>query len=221
MVGTLQGRAYLEERSAFVWDPSSGLRALGQFAGEATFGEGITDRGVVTGVAGGGHVYFPGTPFRWTAAGGFESLEAFGTPEGINNAGAVVGSGPGPGWVRWDASGRVQPFSSAVYGSPLAISNSGHIVGFAPGGGPAQFFDPQTGLGQLPAFPGGFSALAYDINDLGHATGVADVPTPPSPSAARLAAFGRPHAQRSGATADRRRSDRTSATATASTTTTT
>jgi probable HAF family extracellular repeat protein len=176
VVGTLQGRAYLGERSAFVWDPSSGLRALGQLAGEGTFGGGINDRGVVTGVAGGSHVYFPGTPFRWTAAAGFETLEAFGTPEAINNAGTVVGSSPGPGWVRWDASGRVQPFNSAIYGSPQAINNSGQIVGFAPGGGPAQFFDPNAGLGQLPAFPGGFSALAYDINDLGHATGVADVP---------------------------------------------
>src|SRR5262245_49370862 len=68
VVGTVHGDLHL--RSAFVWDQSSGLLALGELGGEGTIGEGINDRGVVTGVAGGGHVYFPGTPFRWTAAGG-------------------------------------------------------------------------------------------------------------------------------------------------------
>jgi probable HAF family extracellular repeat protein len=178
VVGTLQGDVYRGEWSAFVWDPSSGLRALGDFAGEGTFGGGINDRGVVTGAAAGGHVYFGQTAFRWTSAGGFENLGPAGFPSGINNDSEVIGTATGPGWVLWDAGGQTQRFGSLpyIYGSPQAINNDGQIVGYAPGGGPAQLWDPQTGLGQLPAFPGGFSALAYDINDLGHASGVADVP---------------------------------------------
>jgi probable HAF family extracellular repeat protein len=178
VAGTLRGDIYREEWSAFVWDPSSGLRALGDFAGEGTFGQGINDRGVVTGAAAGGHVYFGQTAFRWTATGGFESLGGGGFPSDINDAGEVIGSTLGPGWVRWGASGQIQRFGSLafIYGHPQAINNRGQIVGFAPGGGPAQLWDPQTGSGELPAFPGGFSALAYDINDLGHATGSADVP---------------------------------------------
>jgi probable HAF family extracellular repeat protein len=178
VVGTLRGDLYREEWSAFVWDASSGLRALGEFAGEGTFGQAINDRGVVTGAAAGGHVYFGQTAFRWTAAGGFENLGPAGFPSGINNAGEVIGTTAGPGWVRWDAGGETQRFGSLpfIYGSPQAINNDGQIVGYAPGGGPAQLWDPQSGLGELPAFPGGFSALAYDINDLGHAVGVGDVP---------------------------------------------
>jgi probable HAF family extracellular repeat protein len=178
VAGTLHGGVFGEKRSAFVWDESSGLRALGDFAGKGTVGGGINDRGVVTGDAPSGHVYFGQTAFRWTAAGGFESLGTAGSPSGINNDGEVIGTTLGPAWVRWDASGQVQPFGSLpyIYGSPQAINNDGQIVGYAPGGGPAQLWDPQTGLGQLSAFPGGFGALAYDINDLGHASGVADVP---------------------------------------------
>jgi probable HAF family extracellular repeat protein len=178
VVGTLHGDVYGGESSAFVWDAASGLRALGDFAGEGTFGGGINDRGVVAGAAAGGHVYFGQTAFRWTAAGGFENLGPAGFPSGINNDGAVIGTAAGPGWVLWDAGGQTQPFGSLpfIYGSPRAINNDGQIVGYAPGGGPAQMWDPQTGLGELPAFPGGFGALAYDINDLGHASGVADVP---------------------------------------------
>jgi probable HAF family extracellular repeat protein len=176
VVGTLQGRPYLEEWSAFVWDPASGLRVLGQFAGEGTFGMGINDHGVVAGVAQGGSVYFPGTAFRWTAAGGFESLGSGGTPTDINNDGEVVGYSLGPAWVRWGANGQVQPFEQTIYGSPKAINDSGQIVGDAPGIGPAYIFDPQTGLGELPQFPGGLRASAYDINELGHVTGVSDVP---------------------------------------------
>lgn len=178
VAGTLHGGVSGEKRSAFVWDPSAGLRALGDFAGRGTVGEGINDRGVVTGAAPSGHVYFGQTAFRWTAAGGFENLGPAGFPSDINNAGEVIGSTLGPAWVRWDAAGQVQPFGSLpyIYGSPQAINDDGQIVGYAPGGGPAQFWDDKTGLGQLPAFPGGFGALAYDINDLGHASGVADVP---------------------------------------------
>ncbi len=178
VAGTLHGGVSGEKRSAFVWDLSAGLRALGDFAGRGTVGEGINDRGVVTGAAPSGHVYFGQTAFRWTAAGGFENLGPAGFPSGINNAGEVIGSTLGPAWVRWDAAGQVQPFGSLpfIYGSPQAINDDGQIVGYAPGGGPAQLWDRQTGLGQLPAFPGGFSSLAYDINDLGHASGVADVP---------------------------------------------
>ena len=180
VVGTLQGAPYLRQWSAFVWDTSSGLRALGDVAGEGTFGRGINDDAVVTGAAESGHVYAGQTAFRWTAEGGFESLGA-GFPNDINNAGEVIGYTAGPGWVRWDASGQTQPFGSlpSIYGSPHAIKNNGQIVGYAPGAGPAQIWDPQTGLGQLPAFPGGYGALAYDINDLndlGYATGAADVP---------------------------------------------
>jgi probable HAF family extracellular repeat protein len=178
VVGTLGGRDYFAEQSAFVWDSSSGLRALGNLAGRGTFGTGINDRGVVTGAAPAGHVYNGSTAFRWTAAGGFENLGPAGAPSSINNAGEVVGYTLGPGWVRWDASGQIRGFGSLpfIYGAPEANNNVGQIVGFAPGGGPAQIFDERTGLGQLPPFPGGFSALAYDINDLGHATGNSDVP---------------------------------------------
>lgn len=178
VVGTLQGAPYLGQRSAFVWDPSSGLRALGDFAGQGTVGRGINDNGVVTGAAASGQVYAGQTAFRWTADGGFESLGTAGFPSDINDAGEVIGTTAGPGWVRWDASGQTQPFGSLpyIYGSPQAINGSGQVVGYAPGGGPAQSWDPQTGLGQLPPFPGGSGALAYDVNDLGHATGVADVP---------------------------------------------
>jgi hypothetical protein len=178
VAGTLHGGVLGEKRSAFVWDPSSGLRALGDFAGRGTVGGGINDRGVVTGDAPSGHVYFGQTAFRWTAAGGFEDLGPAGSPSGINNAGEVIGTALGPAWVRWDAAGQVQPFGSLpyIYGSPAAINNNGQIVGKAPGGGSAQLWDPQSGLGQLPPFPGAFSANAYDINDLGHASGVADVP---------------------------------------------
>jgi probable HAF family extracellular repeat protein len=179
VAGTLHGGVLGEKRSAFVWDPSSGLRALGDFAGRGTVGGGINDRGVVTGDAPAGHVYFGQTAFRWTAAGGFEDLGPAGSPSDINNAGEVIGTTLGPAWVRWDAAGQVQPFGSLpyIYGSPQAINDDGQIVGYAPGGGPAQLWDRQTSrLGQLPPFPGGFGALAYDINDLGHASGVADVP---------------------------------------------
>jgi len=178
VAGTLHEGVLGEKRTAFVWDPSSGVRALGDFAGRGTVGGGINDRGVLTGSAPSGHVYFGQTAFRWTAAGGFEDLGPAGDPSGINNAGEVIGTALGPAWVRWDAAGLVQPFGSLpyIYGSPQAINNDGQIVGYAPGGGPAQIWDPTTGLGQLPAFPGGFSALAYDVNDLGHASGVADVP---------------------------------------------
>jgi probable HAF family extracellular repeat protein len=173
VVGTLGGD--LGERSAFVWDPASGLRILGQFAGEGTSGTGINDRGVVAGVTPGG-IYVPGTAFRWTAAGGFESLGSTGTPTDINNTDVVVGYSLGPAWMRWGANGQVQPFDQTIYGSAQAINDSGEIVGYAPGIGPADIFDPQTGLGELPQFPGGLTASAYDINDLGHATGVSDVP---------------------------------------------
>jgi probable HAF family extracellular repeat protein len=178
VAGTLHGGVSGEKRSAFVWDASSGLRALGDFAGKGTVGGGINDRGVVTGDAPSGHVYFGQTAFRWTAAGSFESLGPAGSPSAINNDGEVIGTTLGPVWVRWDVAGQVQPFGSLpyIYGSPQAINDDGQIVGYAPGGGPAQLWDPQTGLGELPAFPGGFSALAYDINDLGHASGNADVP---------------------------------------------
>ena len=175
VVGNVQAGTF-GERSAFVWDPSSGLRVLGRFAGEATFAGGINDSGVVAGVAGGGHVYFPGTAFRWTAAGGFESLGSTGTPTDINNAGVVVGYSLGPAWVRWGANGQVQPFDQRIYGGPNAINDGGQIVGDVQGIGPAVIFDPQTGLGELPLFPGGLRASANDINDQGHATGVADVP---------------------------------------------
>jgi hypothetical protein len=178
VAGTLHGGVSSEKRSAFAWDPSSGLRALGEFAGRGTEGGGINDRGVVTGAAPSGHVYFGQTAFRWTATAGFENLGPAGFPSGINNAGEVVGTTLGPAWVRWDAAGQVQPFGSLpyIYGSPRAINNDGQIVGFAPGGGPAQIWDPQTGLGRLPPFPGGLGATAYDINDPGHATGNAGVP---------------------------------------------
>jgi uncharacterized membrane protein len=177
VAGTLHGGVLGEKRSAFVWDPSSGLRALGDFAGRGTVGGGINDRGVVTGAAPSGHVYFGQTAFRWTAAGGFEDLGPAGDPSGINNAGEVIGTALGPAWVRWDASGKVQPFGSLpyIYGSPRAINDDGQIVGYAPERG-AQLWDPQTGLGQLPPFPGGSFALAYDINDVGHASGNAGVP---------------------------------------------
>jgi probable HAF family extracellular repeat protein len=173
VVGTLTGDIYRGEQSAFVWDPSSGLRALGEFAGEGTFGQGINDRGVVTGAAGGGHVYFEPTAFRWTAAGGFERL-GLGTPAAINNAGQVIGSTAGPGWVRWAASGQVQPFSRSIYGSPQAVNDSGQIVGYAPGAASAQTWDARAGLGELPPFPSAFGAVAYDVNDLGRATGWAN-----------------------------------------------
>jgi probable HAF family extracellular repeat protein len=178
VAGTLHGGVSGEERSAFVWDPSTGVRVLGDFAGEGTFGGGINDRGVVTGAAVSGHVYFGQTAFRWTTAGGFENLGPAGFPSGINNAGEVIGTALGQAWVRWDAGGQVRPFGSLpyVYGSPRAINNEGQIVGWAAEGGPARLWDPRTGLGELPAFPGGFGALAYDINDLGHASGNADVP---------------------------------------------
>jgi probable HAF family extracellular repeat protein len=177
VVGTLHGGVSGEKRSAFVWDASSGLRALGDFAGRGTVGGGINDRGVVTGDAPSGHVYFGQTAFRWTAAGGFENLGPAGSPSGINNAGEVIGTTLGPAWVRWDAAGQVQPFGSLpyIYGTPRAINDNGQIVGYAPERG-AQLWDPQTGLGQLPPFPGGSFALAYDINDLGHASGNAGVP---------------------------------------------
>jgi uncharacterized membrane protein len=177
VAGTLHGGVLGEKRSAFVWDPSSGLRALGDFAGRGTVGGGINDRGVVTGAAPSGHVYFGQTAFRWTAAGGFEDLGPAGDPSGINNAGEVIGTALGPAWVRWDAGGQVQPFGSLpyIYGSPWAINDDGQIVGYAPERG-AQLWDPQTGLGQLPPFPGGSFALAYDINDVGHASGNAGVP---------------------------------------------
>jgi hypothetical protein len=177
VAGTLHGGVLGEKRSAFVWDPSSGLRALGDFAGRGTVGGGINDRGVVTGAAPSGHVYFGQTAFRWTAAGGFEDLGPAGDPSGINNAGEVIGTALGPAWVRWDAGGQVQPFGSLpyIYGSPRAINDDGQIVGYAPERG-AQLWDPQTGLGQLPPFPGGSFALAYDINDVGHASGNAGVP---------------------------------------------
>jgi probable HAF family extracellular repeat protein len=178
VVGTLYGGVLGEKHSAFVWDQSSGLRALGDFAGRGTVGGGINDRGVVTGDAPSGHVYFGQTAFRWTAAGGFENLGPAGSPSGINNAGEVIGTAFGPAWVRWDAAGQVQPFGSLpyIYGSPQAINDDGQIVGYAPEGRGGQFWDPQTGLGQLPPLPGGFSALAYDINDLGHASGNSQVP---------------------------------------------
>jgi probable HAF family extracellular repeat protein len=178
VAGTLHGGVLGEKRSAFVWDLSSGLRALGDFAGRGTVGGGINDRGAVTGDAPSGHVYFGQAAFRWTAAGGFEDLGPAGSPSGINNAGEVIGTALGPAWVRWDAAGQVQPFGSLpyIYGSPRAINDDGQIVGFAPGGGPAQIWDPQTGLGQLPQFPGGIGATAYDINELGHASGNAGVP---------------------------------------------
>ena len=163
----------LGERSAFVWDPSSGLRALGEFDGEATVGGGINDRGVVTGAAGGGHVYFPPTAFRWTAAGGFQSL-GLGTPSGINDAGQTIGYWPGPGWIVWDASGTVLPSVGQIYGVPQAINDRGQIVGYAPGAQAAQIWSQETGLGELPPFAGGYGAVAYDINDLGVATGRAD-----------------------------------------------
>ena len=122
----------LGESSAFVWDPSSGLRALGEFDGEATAGGGINDRGVVTGAAGGSHVYFPPTAFRWTATGGFQLL-GLGTPSGINDAGQTIGYWPGPGWILWDASGSVLPSLGQIYGIPQAINDRGQIVGYAPG----------------------------------------------------------------------------------------
>jgi probable HAF family extracellular repeat protein len=80
--------------------------------------------------------------------------------------------------VRWDAAGQVQPFGSlpVIYGSAQAINNDGQVAGWAAEGGGALLWDPQTGLAQLSAFPGARHALAYDINDLGHASGVADVP---------------------------------------------
>jgi hypothetical protein len=174
VVGTLRGDPYRGEWSAFVWDPSSGLRALGELAGEGTFGQGINDRGVVTGAAGGGHVYFEPTAFRWTAAGGFERL-GLGTPADINNAGQVIGSTAGPGWVRWNASGQLQPFGRSIYGSPQAVNSNGQIVGYAPGAASAQVWTSQTGLGELPPFPRAFGAVASDINDLGNATGWANV----------------------------------------------
>jgi probable HAF family extracellular repeat protein len=178
VAGTVHGGVSGEKWSAFVWDASSGLRALGDFAGEGTFGGGINDLGVVTGAAAGGHVYFGQTAFRWTAARAFENLGPAGFPSGINNAGEVIGTALGQSWVRWDAGGQVQPFGSLryIYGSPRAINNDGQIVGWAAEGGPARLWDPRSGLGQLPPFPGGFGALAYDVNDLGHASGNADVP---------------------------------------------
>jgi probable HAF family extracellular repeat protein len=172
VVGSLE-HTYLGEHSAFVWDPSSGLQALGEFDGEATVGAAINDRGVVTGAAGGSHVYFPPTAFRWTAAGGFQSL-GLGTPSGINDAGQTIGYWPGPGWIVWDASGSVQPSVGQIYGSPQAINDSGQIVGYAPGAQAAQIWSQETGLGELPPFVGGYGATAYDINDLGVATGSAD-----------------------------------------------
>jgi probable HAF family extracellular repeat protein len=175
VVGTLGGGP--GGSSAFVWDPSSGLRALGELAGTRTHGTGINDRGVVTGAAPAGHVYSGSTAFRWTAAAGFESLGPAGFTSSINNAGEVVGHWLGPSWVRWDASGQVQGFGSlpVIYGAPQANNNVGQIVGNASGLG-AAIFDERTGLGQLAPLPGGGSAQAYDINDLGHATGNSGVP---------------------------------------------
>jgi hypothetical protein len=71
VAGTLHGGVSGEKWSAFVWDASSGLRVLGDFAGEGTLGGGINDRGVVTGAAAGGHVYFGQTAFRLDRGGWF------------------------------------------------------------------------------------------------------------------------------------------------------
>lgn len=70
-------------------------------------------------------------------------------------------------------TGRIQPFGRSIYGSPQAVNNSGQIVGYAPGAASAQIWDSQ-GLGELSPFPRAFGAVAYDINDLGHATGWAN-----------------------------------------------
>jgi probable HAF family extracellular repeat protein len=178
VVGTLQQSPY-GASSAFVWDRSSGLRALGNFEGRSTTGGGINDRGEVAG-NGVGFVYDPGTAFRWSPAGGFELLGRA-SASGINNAREVSGTALGPAPLRWTAGGEQQSLGSlgGTQGIANAINDSGQIVGYSRNtlGYPRPFlWDPLTGMRDLGTFRGGAASVgvAYGINDRGHVVGNAD-----------------------------------------------
>ena len=157
VVGTLGGRAYLGESSAFVWDPSSGLRALGKLAGTGTFGTGINDRGVVTGAAPAGHVYFGvdrlpldrGRRLREPGAGRLYIQHQ------QRRRGGRVHARPGLGALgraRPNPSGSARCRSSME--PPRRTTTVGQIVGNASGGGPAQLFDRADRPGPASPLPG-------------------------------------------------------------------
>jgi probable HAF family extracellular repeat protein len=171
---------------AFVWDRSSGLRALGTFPdrtieGEPlnrlTTGAAINDRGEVAGTAFTGSAYDPGVAFRWSETGGFERVDT-GRASGINNDRQVAGTLADQTPVRWDATGQRLSLGSlgTNEGSPTAINDGGQVVGYSRNtSGYARPFlwDPQTGLRDLGTFRSGSASggTALGVNDLGHVVG--------------------------------------------------
>jgi probable HAF family extracellular repeat protein len=186
VVGTLQLLPY-GQTSAFVWDSSTGLRALGTFTGRGTVGAGINDNGEVAGSAV-GSVYNPGFAFRWSPTSGFERLDppagVYGSAgSDINDARQVAGSAQvsGPWAVRWGPTRQPRLLGSlgGNQGSADGINESGQVVGWTRNslGYPRPFlWDPKTGMRDLGTFRGGRASVgvASAVNDSGHVAGDAD-----------------------------------------------
>ena len=220
VVGTLGGAPTSRKSSAFVWDPSSGLRALGKLAGTGTFNP--ADPALTAAWSPAPRRPAMSTSGRPPSAGPRQERRTPGAGRlyiNINNAGKVVGYTLGPAGALGRAAKSKEVRLAAVHLWAGEQQRGRQIVGNASGGGPAQLFDERTGWASFPLperrhrtclrhqRPGTRDRELHAVHHAGQAE-------------LALRTARRSLAPSSGATAGRRRSGRTSATAAASTTTT-
>lgn len=187
VVGTLAQLPY-GAQSAFVWDQTNGVQALGKFENRGTAGNAINDNGDVVGRALGLSVYDVGFPFFWSPDSGFRRLNEptgyyGGSATGVNNAGQVsgyVGTGTYLA-TRWEEDGQAQLLGSlgGTWGYGNGINEAGQVAGYS--GNSSGYhhpflWDPETGMTDLGTFAGTDTSFgqAFAINEAGHVVGNAD-----------------------------------------------
>ena len=169
--------------------PSYVIYDLGTLGGSSSFGFGVNNSGQVTGVSyiendSARHAFVGDATNGLTDLGVLGGTHSFG--KAINDSGKVVGSSqtdinslpPGSNYRAFigDATnGIINPGTLNGHTSALGINNSGQIVGQSEnsrGEGRAFIGDAYNGLTDLGTL-GGVESRAYDINEDGLVTGLA------------------------------------------------
>ena len=172
---------------AFIWDSTTGMTDLGSLGGDSV-AIGINDSGQIV-----GYSYFSDQitmhMVTWTATGGMVDLgsidnQRYSWGNAINSAGDIAGAGQDANGQQvaffWSAStGYVSlgEIPQNGYASGNDINDSDIITGFAVGLSQGFIWRPSFSRLKYIGTLAGSTSEGLGINNLGHVTGTATLPT--------------------------------------------
>jgi probable HAF family extracellular repeat protein len=184
--------ASAQKQHAFIWNSGTGMTDLGTLGGDNSYALGINDSGQVV-----GYSYladnFTYHSFIWTAAGGMVDVGS--TPDGFYSQGTAINAAGDITGFTILGTGRQVPFyrshdgsSASLAATPgdqrnygFAINDSSQVTGQRYDAAEivhALIWRPLTGrLSYVPPLAGAAHTVGTGINNLGHITGTASIPS--------------------------------------------